>query len=333
MTSPVHPAWMRHARCQGHPDPDWFFPDAPGEDTTSETAHRRTSRARHRHEIRQFCAACPVQQECLQYALQHPELTEYGYWGGLSRKEREALQGQRSTVTGDDLRMSPREQLEHAVYTQNTYTRAAKVLGITRDELLRRAEQYGLRALWLRPWEEWEVQVAQAATGALADVARQLRRPLQSIQAQRQATKRAARKREARAQERARRARERQAWAQQVKEAEKRMTFDQRVRSVAYRTKTQQVAARELGLTYAEFRDYLDKTGLRDHWRRPWEPAEIELIQSTDRPHPDIARELDRPLWSVRLIRRRDKMRAYNQEWRKRAKEKTSTQEGISSAT
>lgn len=37
-------------------------------------------------EAKAFCAECPVQSECRQYALRYPSLR--GIWGGLTEKER-----------------------------------------------------------------------------------------------------------------------------------------------------------------------------------------------------------------------------------------------------
>ena len=39
---------------------------------------------------KKFCGECPVRQQCLEYALKVNE--QYGVWGGLTSKERQALQ-------------------------------------------------------------------------------------------------------------------------------------------------------------------------------------------------------------------------------------------------
>ena len=39
---------------------------------------------------KKFCGECPVRQQCLEYALKVNE--QYGVWGGLTAKERQALQ-------------------------------------------------------------------------------------------------------------------------------------------------------------------------------------------------------------------------------------------------
>jgi hypothetical protein len=38
---------------------------------------------------KKFCGECPVRQQCLEYALTVNE--QYGVWGGLTAKERQAL--------------------------------------------------------------------------------------------------------------------------------------------------------------------------------------------------------------------------------------------------
>jgi WhiB family transcriptional regulator, redox-sensing transcriptional regulator len=65
--------WLRRAACI-NADPDLFFPD----DSRSPA-----------HEAKEWCARCPVQPECLEYALAAGE--EFGVWGGLTEKERRNL--------------------------------------------------------------------------------------------------------------------------------------------------------------------------------------------------------------------------------------------------
>jgi WhiB family redox-sensing transcriptional regulator len=66
------PAWLDDAACKGM-DPDIFFPEQ-GNGWVHAAA---------------ICATCPVQQECLDWALQHEE-TE-GVWGGTSQRERRRI--------------------------------------------------------------------------------------------------------------------------------------------------------------------------------------------------------------------------------------------------
>lgn len=63
------PKWMADAECK-QSDPELFYPD---------TGHSsRDGRA--------VCARCPVEAECLAYAIEHHE--RYGVWGGMSERQR-----------------------------------------------------------------------------------------------------------------------------------------------------------------------------------------------------------------------------------------------------
>jgi len=61
--------WMLQARCLDA-DPEAFFPEKGGST----------------REAKRICAACPVREECLEYALENDE--RFGIWGGLSERER-----------------------------------------------------------------------------------------------------------------------------------------------------------------------------------------------------------------------------------------------------
>lgn len=70
------PAWQAEGACRGL-DPDLFFPQRGQSLTTA----------------RAVCAACPVKEECLDFAVEHHE--EFGVWGGSSERERRQLRRQR----------------------------------------------------------------------------------------------------------------------------------------------------------------------------------------------------------------------------------------------
>ena len=38
-----------------------------------------------------ICRSCPVLKQCLEYALRHPEYTEYGIWGGTTPPQRRRI--------------------------------------------------------------------------------------------------------------------------------------------------------------------------------------------------------------------------------------------------
>ena len=65
-------SWMARARCRGV-DTDVFFPSEPH---GVETAQR-------------ICAECPVQAECLEYALRYQIMQ--GIWGGTSERARRRI--------------------------------------------------------------------------------------------------------------------------------------------------------------------------------------------------------------------------------------------------
>lgn len=65
-------SWRDAALC-AQTDPAAFFPEK-GESTRQAKA---------------VCTACPVQGECLDFALAHDE--RFGVWGGLSDRERRRL--------------------------------------------------------------------------------------------------------------------------------------------------------------------------------------------------------------------------------------------------
>ena len=71
--APLGLSWVDGARCQGH-NTDLFF----DEDTSSATRRAKA-----------ICARCPVQAECLAFALETDTL--YGVFGGTTGTERERL--------------------------------------------------------------------------------------------------------------------------------------------------------------------------------------------------------------------------------------------------
>jgi WhiB family transcriptional regulator, redox-sensing transcriptional regulator len=64
--------WKAHGRC-AETDPELWFPDKG-----------HAPRA-----ARRICFACPVQEQCLAYALDRPELL--GVWGGYTEPERRLM--------------------------------------------------------------------------------------------------------------------------------------------------------------------------------------------------------------------------------------------------
>lgn len=71
------PEWQADAACRGFVDnADWERVFFPGQGDPVGRAKR-------------FCARCPVREDCLAYALDHPDLD--GIWGGTSDRERRRI--------------------------------------------------------------------------------------------------------------------------------------------------------------------------------------------------------------------------------------------------
>jgi len=82
--------WREHAECLSYPALLFF-----GMDDIETPAERRTRE----DEAKIVCSRCPVQDECLDYALTMRE--PYGIWGGLTeieRKTRLRAQSSRSSL-------------------------------------------------------------------------------------------------------------------------------------------------------------------------------------------------------------------------------------------
>src|SRR6516225_4833749 len=69
-------AWQDAAACRGKDIVLFFGPDG----------ERQPERDVRERKAKTVCAACPVQAECLTYAVSRPE--KYGTWGGLNEEER-----------------------------------------------------------------------------------------------------------------------------------------------------------------------------------------------------------------------------------------------------
>ena len=72
-----NPEWRDDAACRGH-NPEWWF---------REGAYSLRAKA--------ICASCPVQVQCLQYALNNRE--QHGIWGGMDITDRRPLHSRAPT--------------------------------------------------------------------------------------------------------------------------------------------------------------------------------------------------------------------------------------------
>jgi WhiB family redox-sensing transcriptional regulator len=71
--------WQVRAACRGSDTSNFYHPEN----------ERGPSRTRREMRAKTVCAACPVVENCLRWALAARE--PYGVWGGLSAEEREQV--------------------------------------------------------------------------------------------------------------------------------------------------------------------------------------------------------------------------------------------------
>jgi WhiB family transcriptional regulator, redox-sensing transcriptional regulator len=76
----IHETWHLKASCRG-PESALFFPPPLPE--------RREEREGRETKAKEICHECPVQRECLEFALRVRE--PHGIWGGLTEAERRRL--------------------------------------------------------------------------------------------------------------------------------------------------------------------------------------------------------------------------------------------------
>lgn len=73
----ARPDWMADAACRGKRTQDWY--PSQGDSRIASTVNAKA-----------ICRGCPVQADCLEYALNsHP--AEMGIWAGLSEKQRKLI--------------------------------------------------------------------------------------------------------------------------------------------------------------------------------------------------------------------------------------------------
>jgi WhiB family redox-sensing transcriptional regulator len=118
--------WMEQAECTGL-EPELFFPE---EDTAASGVYK---------DARKVCAGCPVQYDCLEFAVKNG--IRDGMWGGRSPNERRGLvdsSGQRSLDIAE-LERSEQVILKYKALGLKDYmSQAAGELGITRLSASRR---------------------------------------------------------------------------------------------------------------------------------------------------------------------------------------------------
>lgn len=115
----VHMNWREDIACRDA-DPDLFFPiSATG------------AALRQMEEAKRICRACPVQIQCLAWALENGVAD--GVWGGTTPDERRIIRSlsrrtTNSKADGDDQSYHPAERREHGIRPQVARGKAAGIL-------------------------------------------------------------------------------------------------------------------------------------------------------------------------------------------------------------
>lgn len=82
--SPASQPWVEEALC-AQTDPEAFFPEKGGSTLAA----------------KKVCARCPVEVECLEWALVNDE--RFGVWGNTSQQERKQIRARLGLTDGDDV--------------------------------------------------------------------------------------------------------------------------------------------------------------------------------------------------------------------------------------
>lgn len=111
---PALAGWRYRAACRGT-DLQVFF---PGRGEPAEPA-------------RQICAACPVRQPCLDYALSHA--ITHGIWGGLTERDRRPLRVHHTTAA----RRERDQAIAAAAAAGNSMAAIGRTFGLTATSVSR----------------------------------------------------------------------------------------------------------------------------------------------------------------------------------------------------
>ena len=115
----VYVNWHENVACRDA-DPDLFFPIG-----TTGAALRQVE------EAKRICRVCPVQVQCLDWALENG-VTD-GLWGGATPEERRVIRSlsrkpTTSKADGDDKSYHPAERREHGICAQAAPGKTARIL-------------------------------------------------------------------------------------------------------------------------------------------------------------------------------------------------------------
>ena len=119
---------LEGAACKDFEDPDLFFSPNYEDSETFNT-------------LRSICGSCPVQKECLAYALEHR--MKDGFWGGLTAKQRKSLLRGKAKSKGTPGRKSGRVDLIRTMRADGkSYAQIATALGITEESAIQSMVRY-----------------------------------------------------------------------------------------------------------------------------------------------------------------------------------------------
>jgi WhiB family transcriptional regulator, redox-sensing transcriptional regulator len=114
LPAPAPAGWQYRAACRGT-DLNVFFP----------------GRGESAGPARQICAACPVRQPCLDYALRYG--ITYGIWGGLTERDRRPLRVHRAAAA----RQRRDEAITAAAAAGSTLAAIGRTFGVTATSVSR----------------------------------------------------------------------------------------------------------------------------------------------------------------------------------------------------
>ena len=83
--------WAEQGACLGTDTNDWYAADGTGPGTVQ---------IRNVELLKRICSGCPVQAECLEWAIKHEA---HGFWAGTLPTERRRIRSERNTVIDDPM--------------------------------------------------------------------------------------------------------------------------------------------------------------------------------------------------------------------------------------
>jgi WhiB family redox-sensing transcriptional regulator len=83
--------WAEQGACLGTNTNDWYSPDGSGPGTVQ---------MRNVALLKRICSGCPVQAECLEWAIKHES---HGFWAGTLPSDRKMIRRKRGIVIDDPM--------------------------------------------------------------------------------------------------------------------------------------------------------------------------------------------------------------------------------------